>query len=55
MQNEEKTLETFMNNLAAQLGKQAFRIVELETVLALRTQELEELKTLQQGKNNKNA
>ena len=55
MQNEEKTLEAFLNNLAAQLGRQAFRITELETLLALKTQEFEELKTTQLDKNSKNA
>jgi cell division protein FtsB len=55
MQNEEKTLELFLSNLAAHLGKQAYRIVELETVLEARNQEIaqlrEELREELKGKN----
>jgi hypothetical protein len=44
MQNEEKTLEIFMSNLSIQLGKQAYRITELETLVELKNQEIENLK-----------
>lgn len=50
MQNEEKTLEIFLNNLSAQLGKQAYRIAELETLLEVRNQEIETLKAELKGK-----
>lgn len=43
MKNEEKTLQLLLENLTAQLGRQAYRIAELETVVALKSAEIEEL------------
>lgn len=51
MQSEEKTLEIFLNNMSAYMGKQAYRIVELETILEARNQEIAQLKEELEGKN----
>jgi hypothetical protein len=51
MQNEEKTLEIFLSNMSAYMGKQAYRIVELETILEARNHEIAELREELKDKN----
>jgi hypothetical protein len=44
MNDKEKEILAFLNNLQDMVGRQTVRIVELETLLALKVSELEDFK-----------